>query len=80
LYFFLVLLFAFCSSAGVSRSASIVLAYLVKHGGMSLSDAIRHIQSKRAIRPNRGFFEQLKQFEVCADSKVNEKSHSAFLS
>ncbi|XP_030370967.1 dual specificity protein phosphatase 18 [Scaptodrosophila lebanonensis] len=51
--------------AGVSRSASLCLAYLMKHGGMSLRDAYTHVKSIRPqVRPNSGFFQQLREFEV----------------
>lgn len=39
---------------GVSRSGSIVLAYLVKHGGMSLLDALDHVKQRRdVVYPNK---------------------------
>ncbi|EDV93202.1 dual specificity protein phosphatase 18 [Drosophila grimshawi] len=50
--------------AGVSRSASLCLAYLIKYGGMSLREAYTHVQSRRPqVRPNSGFFQQLRQYE-----------------
>lgn len=50
--------------AGVSRSCSIVLAYLVKHRGMTLHDAFKFVRKRRSVvRPNYGFFEQLIAFE-----------------
>ncbi|OQV25168.1 putative Dual specificity protein phosphatase 14 [Hypsibius exemplaris] len=50
--------------AGVSRSASIVLAYLVRHRGMSLRDAYALVRRKRSIiRPNVGFWKQLIEYE-----------------
>ncbi|XP_017055749.1 dual specificity protein phosphatase 18 isoform X2 [Drosophila ficusphila] len=51
--------------AGVSRSASLCLAYLMKHAGMSLREAYQHIQSIRPqVRPNSGFFQQLRRYEL----------------
>ncbi|KAH8278801.1 hypothetical protein KR018_009757, partial [Drosophila ironensis] len=51
--------------AGVSRSASLCLAYLMKHAGMSLREAYKHVQSIRPqVRPNSGFFQQLRKYEV----------------
>ena len=44
---------------GVSRSASLVLAYLVRDQEMQLKDAVRLVRSKRAITPNEGFLQQL---------------------
>ncbi|KHN78638.1 Dual specificity protein phosphatase 14 [Toxocara canis] len=50
--------------AGVSRSASICLAFLVKCRHMSLRDAYHHMASKRPlVRPNLGFWRQLISFE-----------------
>ncbi|CAH1402495.1 unnamed protein product [Nezara viridula] len=50
--------------AGVSRSASLCIGYLMKSKGMSLEEAYNHVLSCRpCIRPNNGFFEQLIQFE-----------------
>lgn len=51
-------------NAGVSRAASIVIAYLMKHYGMKYEEAHRFVKSKRSfIRPNDGFVEQLKIYE-----------------
>lgn len=50
--------------AGVSRSASFVLAYLMKHLSMNLREAYKYLHSKRSVvRPNNGFFSQLIEFE-----------------
>jgi hypothetical protein len=50
--------------AGISRSASIVLAYLMAINKYTLSDALELLISKRRIcDPNRGFVLQLKCFE-----------------
>ncbi|CAL9687963.1 unnamed protein product [Knipowitschia caucasica] len=46
-------------AVGVSRSAALVLAYLMIHHQMSLLSAIQHVQKKRWIFPNRGFLRQL---------------------
>eukprot|EP01117_Protostelium_nocturnum_P015460 TRINITY_DN6001_c0_g1_i2.p1 TRINITY_DN6001_c0_g1~~TRINITY_DN6001_c0_g1_i2.p1 ORF type:complete len:392 (+),score=128.62 TRINITY_DN6001_c0_g1_i2:202-1377(+) len=49
---------------GKSRSASLVIAYLVKYNGMDLKTAFEHVRSKRSlIRPNEGFMKQLLKFE-----------------
>eukprot|EP01041_Mallomonas_annulata_P000726 gene726-1398_t len=50
--------------AGVSRSASIVLAFLMKINNMSLEDARKFLKSKRrCICPNDGFIKQLASFK-----------------
>lgn len=51
--------------AGVSRSASFVLAYLMKHLKFTLRDAFRFLHSKRpVVRPNSSFFRQLIDYEL----------------
>lgn len=51
--------------AGVSRSATLVLAYLLKYTTFSLHQAFAHLHSTRAcIRPNMGFLRQLIEWEV----------------
>ncbi|XP_069044982.1 dual specificity protein phosphatase 13A [Lepisosteus oculatus] len=49
---------------GMSRSASLVLAYLMLHQRLSLSEAIQHIIQKRAIYPNRNFLKQLGDLDL----------------
>ena len=44
---------------GMSRSATVVLAFLMLHRDMSLLDAIKHVRKRRAIHPNAGFMRQL---------------------
>jgi atypical dual specificity phosphatase len=51
-------------NAGVSRSATIVIAYLMKRNGMNFSDAYNLVKSvKTDIKPNPGFHQQLIQFD-----------------
>ncbi|KAI5583708.1 hypothetical protein BDE02_06G033000 [Populus trichocarpa] len=50
--------------AGVSRSAAIITAYLMKSEQLSLEDALESLrQSCESVGPNDGFLEQLKMFE-----------------
>ncbi|XP_028313951.1 dual specificity protein phosphatase 18-like [Gouania willdenowi] len=52
-------------NAGVSRSAALCLAYLMKHCGMTLLEAHTLLRSCRPIvRPNYGFWKQLIRFEM----------------
>lgn len=45
-------------------SVTIVVAYLMKTSGMSLSQAMEHVKSKRPLAsPNPGFIRQLEDFE-----------------
>jgi len=49
---------------GKSRSVTVVVAYLMKKHGMSMSEALKHVKSKRPIAsPNSGFMLQLQNFE-----------------
>lgn len=50
--------------AGVSRSVSLVIAYLMKYADMTLKAAFQHVRSVRPqVRPNLGFFKQLIEYE-----------------
>ena len=50
--------------AGISRSATLCLAYLIKYEGYSLYDSYVMLKALRGIiRPNSGFFGQLVEFE-----------------
>ncbi|CAD8183944.1 unnamed protein product [Paramecium pentaurelia] len=50
--------------AGISRSATLVAAYLMKKNNMSAQDAIRLLERKRwQVYPNNGFLRQLQQYE-----------------
>jgi protein-tyrosine phosphatase len=46
--------------SGVSRSASLVIAYLMQEQSMTLSAALSHVRSRKPdIQPNKGFLQQL---------------------
>lgn len=48
---------------GKSRSATNLMAYLIRYNGLSVADALKLVQEKRLIaKPNRGFMFQLKRF------------------
>jgi atypical dual specificity phosphatase len=48
---------------GVSRSASVVAAFLIAEYGWSTARAVHHVKSKRLIaEPNFGFVGQLKEY------------------
>ncbi|CAG2206725.1 DUSP3 [Mytilus edulis] len=44
---------------GISRSATIVLAFLMLKRGMTLVDALKTVRDNRAVHPNDGFVKQL---------------------
>ena len=50
--------------AGRQRSSSVVVAYLMRYGALSLDDAIMLLRSKRpsACKPSCNFYESLQQF------------------
>jgi protein-tyrosine phosphatase len=51
--------------AGVSRSASVVLAYLMWREGITAARALRDVQTHRSIaNPNSGFRAQLRRWET----------------
>ncbi|KAG2435576.1 hypothetical protein HYH02_011870 [Chlamydomonas schloesseri] len=51
-------------AAGISRSATVVIAYLMAHGSLSLEDARSAVKAARpAINPNQGFLLQLQLFQ-----------------
>ncbi|XP_061587636.1 dual specificity phosphatase 28 [Cololabis saira] len=50
---------------GRSRSATICIAYLMKHRGLTLADAIQRVKTARhVIDPNPGFLSQLQRYEA----------------
>ncbi|XP_077654589.1 dual specificity protein phosphatase 13A isoform X2 [Urocitellus parryii] len=57
---------------GVSRSATLVLAYLMLHQQLSLRQAVITVREHRWIFPNRGFLHQLCQL----DKKLRGTSRS----
>ncbi|KAK3894515.1 hypothetical protein Pcinc_001768 [Petrolisthes cinctipes] len=52
-------------NAGVSRSTTIIAAFLIKHHNMNPSEAITFIKEKRPfVKPNSGFMEQLIEYHA----------------
>ncbi|NXO61452.1 DS13B phosphatase, partial [Phainopepla nitens] len=54
---------------GVSRSATLVLAFLMIHEKMTLVDALKIVTARRNICPNLGFLSQLRDLDI----KLNEE-------
>lgn len=50
--------------AGISRSATIAIAYLMLRKRMPVESAVRRVKQNRRIRPNEGFLRQLVQLEL----------------
>lgn len=65
--------------AGVSRSVTMVIAYLMEKKGMKFEDALTLVQQKRKYAyPNEGFVKQLKLYEAmkCKLDPTNEEYRS----
>jgi protein-tyrosine phosphatase len=60
-------------NAGISRSASVVIAYLMKTQRMSYQQAFHHLKERRsAVNPNPGFVQQLKDYEKIINTLDSE--------
>ncbi|KAF8187918.1 DSPc-domain-containing protein [Mycena galopus ATCC 62051] len=62
---------------GVSRSASIVIAYLIRDRRMAYDAAYEFVKSRRAcVRPNPGFVATLREWEVVCKTHGAERCGS----
>ncbi len=56
---------------GSSRSATIIIAYLIKFHNYSLEDAMQYVKEKRiVVNLNKDFYKQLQTFELTNTSSV----------
>lgn len=56
--------------AGQSRSATIVVAYLMKYQNLTVEQALQIVQEKRIYaNPNKGFRQQLALFQASMEQK-----------
>lgn len=63
---------------GRSRSATICVAYLMKHQGLSLVDAFQTVKNARSVvEPNPGFWSQLEKYEQELKSRRPVKIHKS---
>ncbi len=61
-------------SRGVSRSATLVLAYLIARKKMTLNDALELLQAKRSIiDPNCGFLSKLEKISVRSYNVISQE-------
>lgn len=44
---------------GISRSATLVIAFLMIKRGMNVQEAVRRVRNRREVIPNEGFLKQL---------------------
>ena len=60
---------------GVSRSATVVCAYLIAHKNMKAKEAIAYARSKRSVvRPNLAFRQQLEVYASKLQSNCGQDS------
>ncbi|ATY58948.1 Dual specificity catalytic domain [Cordyceps militaris] len=71
---------------GISRSASMVIAYLMREEKRSLDDVLAEVKSKRKVRPSSNFMEQLRVwdavgYQIWQDSKetIPKVEYQAYL-
>jgi len=63
--------------AGISRSSSLCIAYLMKYKGLTLQQAYSHMKAKRPlIRPNDGFWRQLISYERDLKRRKQEAAYA----
>ncbi|XP_059215566.1 dual specificity phosphatase 29-like [Centropristis striata] len=59
---------------GRSRSATLVLAYLMMKHSLTVVDAIEHVRQRRCILPNHGFLRQLRSLDITLqEDRLREK-------
>ncbi len=69
------------SFAGISRSTSCVIAYLMKERGFEFWNALNFVRSRRSIIcPNMGFMRQLQEYEKTLPKKNVEETKLAKVS
>ncbi|KAL7983030.1 hypothetical protein Chor_013681, partial [Crotalus horridus] len=58
---------------GLSRSATLVLAYLMIHENLTLVEALKSVDSHRGICPNTGFLSQLRALDIKLNNGKKER-------
>lgn len=56
---------------GISRSATLVIAYLIIYRGMNAAEALTHVFKQRRVFPNVGFLHHLAEL----DARVNKRQN-----
>ena len=63
---------------GMSRSASLVIAYIMQTYGLDFKAALNHVQQRRfCVQPNDGFEQQLKEFEPIYRAATENRLHNS---
>lgn len=57
---------------GISRSATLVIAYLVMCRGMNAAEALTHVFKQRRVFPNIGFLHHLAELDAKMNRRVND--------
>ena len=67
--------------AGISRSSTVLCAYLMKSQDLTRDAAFKLIKDQRShVRPNEGFWEQLKVYEECRHQPIKgQAAYDAWL-
>ena len=59
---------------GMSRSASLVIAYIMQTYGQDFKSALNYVQQRRfCVQPNDGFEQQLKEFEPIYRARIESR-------
>lgn len=59
---------------GVSRSASVVIAYAMKEYNLNFNTALHHVKLRRnCIKPNKSFLQQLETYQGMLDAMKNKE-------
>ncbi|XP_038065867.1 serine/threonine/tyrosine-interacting protein-like [Patiria miniata] len=62
-------------NAGMSRSAALVIAYVMETFGLAFKDAVHYVQQRRfCISPNEGFMRQLEEYEPIFTARLQMMS------
>lgn len=65
------------SRGGVNRSATVVIAYLMKHEGMTLKQAWEHVRTRRpVVAPVAEYMKQLREYEQTLYGRVTLEEQS----
>ncbi|KAK6530340.1 hypothetical protein TWF694_003696 [Orbilia ellipsospora] len=72
---------------GISRSSTAVIAYLMRFHKLTFPDALAFVKTKRQIKPNENFKEQLQVWEAAGykiwgegcEGKVPKPEYAAYL-